>query len=122
AVDQPCAVRARLENEGGAPLQGATLRLSPPEGWESPLQGSIQGALPAGRALEREFEVRPRGLAPGQRATLIVEATWKDGSGEQRLRAPVEVEAAPAVAVALWPSFAVDEFRRWCESQGIERL
>jgi hypothetical protein len=34
----------------------------------------------------------------------------------------VEIEAAPPVAVAVRPSFAVDEFRRWCESQGIERL
>src|SRR5207244_359360 len=38
------------------------------------------------------------------------------------LRQPVEVEVAPTVSVAVRPSFAVDEFRRWCASQGIERL
>jgi LmbE family N-acetylglucosaminyl deacetylase len=122
AVDQPLVIHARLANDGEAPLQGASLHISPPAGWESPLQGSVQGALAAGQAMERKFEVRPRGLAPGQRATLIVEAAWRDATGEQRLREPVEVEGAPGVAVAVRPSFAVDEFRRWCESQGIERL
>jgi hypothetical protein len=51
-----------------------------------------------------------------------VEAGWDGDTGRLQLRQPVEVEAAAPVTVSVRPSFAVDEFRRWAESQGIERL
>jgi LmbE family N-acetylglucosaminyl deacetylase len=125
AADQPFIVRAWLVNETGAPLQGVALRLGSPagsQGWQSRLQETAPSEVAPGQAIDASFEVRPRALAAGQRATMLVEAAWEGGQERLRLREPVTVEAAAPVTVAVRPSFAVEEFRRWSESQGIERL
>jgi Carbohydrate family 9 binding domain-like/NPCBM-associated, NEW3 domain of alpha-galactosidase len=124
-VDQPFVVRARLADVSEAPLRTVALRLEPPDGsagWQSRMLGSPPAELAAGGALEARFEVRPHGLAAGQRAAVTVEATWEGSAGRLQLREPVEIEAAAPVTVAVQPSFAVEEYRRWAESQGIERL
>jgi LmbE family N-acetylglucosaminyl deacetylase len=120
-IDQPFVVRARLANLGDVPLAGVTLQLDPPagsQGWQVRWLNRVPALLSRGGAAEVKFEVRPGPLSVGQRATVTVQATW----GGQRLIQPVEVEGAAPVSVTVRPSFAVDEFRRWAESQGIERL
>jgi LmbE family N-acetylglucosaminyl deacetylase len=135
AAGQPFTVHTRLTNETGAPLHIGSLELKPPQGsagWETRLVAEAPGTIPAGQALDLSFQVRPRDFAPGQRAVLTVEAsgtTVFPGVGRAlreeekwRLRQPVEVEAAAPVTVLVRPSFAVEEYRQWARSQGIERL
>lgn len=125
AADQPFTLHARLANFGAAPLRGVRFQVQPPagaSGWEARPLGAAPAEVAPGQAVEVRFQVRPRSFAAGRRATLAVAATWPGAVGPLHLREPVEVEAAPPVAVTVRPSFAVEEFRRWCESQGIERL